>query len=235
MDYSYYYKKFNRKFGAKYPYFDCIIKPVLVNLPFDASVLEVGCGNGELLSYLKLVGYQNAVGIDTSAEQINIAKENVPNAYYVENSIDFLENRTEEYDLIVAIDVLEHLSKKDAITFVKKINSALRLGGKIILTTPNANSIFAARYIFGDITHETAYTENSLDVLLNDAYFDGISIKDSEWKPRSMIDLFGLSGIRWMLLRPFRMARRVSAILELGPVGATIPLALNLIAVAYKK
>jgi SAM-dependent methyltransferase len=51
-------------------------------IPPSASVLEVGCGSGELLS---LIRAKEKAGIDISAEQIALARDQVPNAeFYVQ-------------------------------------------------------------------------------------------------------------------------------------------------------
>jgi SAM-dependent methyltransferase len=51
-------------------------------IPSFASVLEVGCGSGELL---RLIRADKKVGIDVSAEQIAVAREQIPTAeFYVQ-------------------------------------------------------------------------------------------------------------------------------------------------------
>jgi SAM-dependent methyltransferase len=60
-----------------------------VLIPPSASVLEVGCGAGELLAQLRV---KRKVGVDLSVEQIRLAQENVPAG-------DFFLQAGEELDL----------------------------------------------------------------------------------------------------------------------------------------
>jgi SAM-dependent methyltransferase len=74
-------------------------------IPPDASVLEVGCGSGELLSYLP---NRDVTGIDLSGAQISRAKTRVPHGVFVAAAAETLSttpplNRT--FDYIVLSDV----------------------------------------------------------------------------------------------------------------------------------
>lgn len=68
-------------------------------IPPSASVLEVGCGSGELLS---LIRAKKKAGIDISAEQIALARDQVPDAeFWVQAGETFaLPGRTFDYILI---------------------------------------------------------------------------------------------------------------------------------------
>ena len=44
-------------------------------IPFDSSVLEIGCGNGNLIGNL---GVKKGVGVDISEKLINLAKIKFP-------------------------------------------------------------------------------------------------------------------------------------------------------------
>src|SRR5690349_7061935 len=40
----------------------------------DAEILEVGCGSGSFLHYLRSEGYQRVHGVDIAAEQVTLAR-----------------------------------------------------------------------------------------------------------------------------------------------------------------
>lgn len=48
-------------------------------IPANASVLEIGCGSGELLSQLKA---RQLTGVDLSKRQIESAQQRLPNATF---------------------------------------------------------------------------------------------------------------------------------------------------------
>ena len=71
-------------------------------IPADASVLEIGCGSGELLHLLNGV---RKVGIDLSARQAEAARRRVPGAEIHEQPAEFLE-LGERFDYIVISDTI---------------------------------------------------------------------------------------------------------------------------------
>lgn len=91
------------------------------------KILDVGCGGGILSEPLARIG-ANVIGLDASKELISIAQEHAKldkdlstNLSYVNTSIeDFAEERKEEFDAIVASEILEHVIDKDL--FLKVIH-----------------------------------------------------------------------------------------------------------------
>lgn len=77
----------------------------------SSRVVEVGCGAGEILHSLNQMYNDNNVifdGFDIAVDAIKIAKEKqAPNVkFYLE---DFLEKETNLYDVLLMIDVFEHV------------------------------------------------------------------------------------------------------------------------------
>jgi SAM-dependent methyltransferase len=71
-------------------------------IPADASVLEIGCGAGELLGQIRA---QRKTGIDVSPRQIEAAKNQVPDAQFFVQAGELLE-LGETYDVIIISDTL---------------------------------------------------------------------------------------------------------------------------------
>ena len=71
-------------------------------IPPDASVLEIGCGAGELLALIKA---GSRVGVDLSARQLDAARSRVPEATFFAQPAEVLElGRT--FDFIIISDTL---------------------------------------------------------------------------------------------------------------------------------
>jgi SAM-dependent methyltransferase len=71
-------------------------------IPADASVLEIGCGSGELLAQLRA---RRRVGIDLSRAQIEAARTRLPEAeFHVQAGEDLA--LTEKFDCIIVSDTL---------------------------------------------------------------------------------------------------------------------------------
>lgn len=101
------------------------------------DVLDIGCGDGNFTASLAEAGF-SMHGIDPSAGGVARASERYPGIRFIEASA--YENlltpfgRTEAFDAIVTIEVIEHLYSPR--TLCKRVHEALRPGGLFIVTTP---------------------------------------------------------------------------------------------------
>jgi 2-polyprenyl-3-methyl-5-hydroxy-6-metoxy-1,4-benzoquinol methylase len=73
------------------------------------SILDVGCGSGENLAALAAVGRYELSGVDVSKEGIELARKAVPGAHLLE--VLDVERRAlpEKFDLVMSIQVVEHI------------------------------------------------------------------------------------------------------------------------------
>jgi SAM-dependent methyltransferase len=210
-----------------------ILKPHLPLNP-DSAVLDVGCGMGFALESLRQLGYRHLEGFDTDNNQVALAQKGGLPVVWAENPLSFLAERAGSKDLILCLDVLEHVPKTGQLAFASAIRQALKPGGRLILTVPNASAALASRWRYIDWTHETSFTEHSIDFLLFNSGFSKISVFASEFGVRpKWIFLPRKSTFLWALFQFYRLWRRGEMIAELGPEqGRAIPLSLNLLVVA---
>lgn len=152
--------------------------PALAHLKKDAQLLELGCGHGRLLSYLKTKGFTNVSGIDLSKEQIEIAQSRGLAATEAE-IFSYLTLHPSSFDAIVAIDVVEHFTRYELLQLFDLIHASLRPGGSILLQTVNSESLFPRQIMYGDLTHETFLTPGSMSQLLSATGFDRIHYYDT--------------------------------------------------------
>lgn len=235
IDYSRHYKNWHADTAEHIEKMNRLYSNIIAeHFPADktVSILDIGCGMGFLLLSLKNSGYSSVNGIDTDEEQVRSCKEKNLQVSLVQDSANYLNNSSTKYDLITAFDVLEHIPVAEQINFLKAVNNALKGGGQLILTVPNANSVLASRNRYIDYTHHVLFTEVSLDFVLYNAGFKEIDIKPLDYfNPSSSIKSF----IQRLLLRYFRMRRRLEMMAELGSTwGKNIPLSFNIIAKAKK-
>lgn len=81
---------------------------VLARDPKD--ILEVGCGEGYVLAALREAGVRCPMhGIDFSEQAIAEAKKRVPDATFAVEDARALAQAGRQYDLVLMIEVLEHL------------------------------------------------------------------------------------------------------------------------------
>jgi 2-polyprenyl-3-methyl-5-hydroxy-6-metoxy-1,4-benzoquinol methylase len=137
-------------------------RDVLPHLPEDRQVriLDIGCGQGTYVRQLLALGFEHTGGIDVSPEQVKIARAagltQVSLGDY-RDSLGFA-----ELDVVIATDLLEHLTRSEAMEASERIRQALRPTGILILRVPNAGSPFSGALRYGDLTHETSFTARSL-------------------------------------------------------------------------
>jgi len=98
------------------------------------KLLDVGCGPGYLLSYLKDNGVKYK-GLELSDFLVKICKNRGLNV----ESADLKNEKDGSYNIITLYDVLEHLT--DPITLFKTINKKLIKNGFVIAHTPNIHSL----------------------------------------------------------------------------------------------
>ncbi len=107
------------------------------------KILEVGSGEGGVVSVLKKAGY-NIEGFEISASRVKTAKEKDPQLpLFVGDLTDakILDGREESYDLIILRDVIEHISnKKSAFEHIYRM---LKPNGYFYITFPPRFSPFA--------------------------------------------------------------------------------------------
>jgi len=160
-------------------------------LPDDlsAAILDVGCGEGALLAFLKYKGYQKLYGLDISPENVNLC-HHLGFGSVQELDMSQLDRfpGPSHYDVIFAMDVIEHLPKQSAADFLEHIRERIRPGGFLILQTPNMGSFTGLYHRYYDLSHEFGLTEKSaLDLLMLVGFrIDEIQIRPA-WNATSFL------------------------------------------------
>lgn len=154
-------------------WFDHKYLPLLLSYPKDSAILELGCGRGYMLEYLRNHGFNNMKGIDISDEQVKIAQKKGIDVE-VTDAIDYLKNSKEKFKVIVALDFVEHFYKEELITLFEGIYNNLQYGGLFFFHTLNGQTILSPNLIYGDLTHLTIFTPNSAQQLLRAVGFKDI-------------------------------------------------------------
>ncbi|MCU0331497.1 MAG: class I SAM-dependent methyltransferase [Candidatus Kapabacteria bacterium] len=118
-----------------------------------SRILDLGCGYGGFLLLLQERGYVNTSGVDISPQQVAAADQlGVKNV--VEGTIEQALGAEQTYDLISMFDVIEHLTRSEAIATLTLIHERLSPNGTLIIRTPNVDSRLGTVLSFGDLTHE---------------------------------------------------------------------------------
>ena len=146
---------------SNYPYAVRLIKKYLPSEK-NISIADLACGHGALLFCLKKLGYHNVRGVDASVEQVNLAHEFGVEEVECQEITSFLTGKENQFDVVFLMDILEHLGTGESVDLLDQVGRALKNGGLVIIHVPNAEGVFGMRVRYGDLTHETCFTPQSI-------------------------------------------------------------------------
>ena len=134
---------------------ELIYQAVIYNLKSDTNnqnkILDLGCGEGFLLSHFKDAGWK-VLGLDFSDEGVRkqnpkLVKDIVKGNVYKE--LEVLLKTDENYDVIYLGNILEHVI--DPLALVTKCADLLSAGGLLVITVPNDFSILQNSLVTSNI------------------------------------------------------------------------------------
>lgn len=150
----------------------------------NARILDIGCGDGAFLRYLKERGYSNIYGIDPSGESIRCLEENGISGE-IGNIFGEVPNRLKnKYDVVTCTAVMEHIYElKSALSQMGLYLSQTK--GRIFIEAPAVEGF--EKYIFPvanyfNQEHINYFSIVSLDNLFVENGYKRISKKEEAYK-----------------------------------------------------
>ncbi len=182
----------------------------------DASILDLGCGEGRLLAALKRWGYRRLTGLDLRPEAVSCCRAQ---GLKVEqgDARGYLRGLSRRYHLILAMDLLEHLAKEEGLSLLQDVRQALLPGGMVIIQVPNFDSPWGGAVFFGDLTHRTGFTCHRTTELLRLAGFSRVEVRPAGpglWSAKSCC--------RYLLWQPAAALIRLYNLIECGDPGPRV-------------
>jgi 2-polyprenyl-3-methyl-5-hydroxy-6-metoxy-1,4-benzoquinol methylase len=223
------YEKYSSGFQDKGPAFDVVAARRWGKaydwyfrhwLPADkeAQIVDLACGSGLLLHFFRERGYSNVAGVDISPEQIALSRQVIVEVTE-DNVLHFVKTHENTFDLITALDLVEHFRKEEVLTFLDGCYAALRSGGRLILQTSNAETPWGAYHRYNDFTHEVCFQSNSLSRLMRLTGFINVTGREQGPVPKGYSTA---SAIRYILWRLIRFSLRFYNFVETGEPGSGI-------------
>lgn len=124
--------KFGQKVNKK-------VESLVDLLPKGGKVLDLGCGAGGNSIFLAEKGF-DVTCTDKDKEVISIIKENYPNINAINQNILEFSFPKDEYDLILALNVLHFLNFEDIKKILSKMLKSLKENGLIYLQVFSVNN-----------------------------------------------------------------------------------------------
>jgi SAM-dependent methyltransferase len=157
------------------------------------DILDAGCNTGRGGVVLKcLFPKCRITGLDCVPERISMLDSNI----YNEKLCSFTDNidlPSGSFDAIVAGEFIEHLPPGDVSPSLYEFFRILRLGGRLLLTTPNPHSLrnrMRNSSVLLDSAHLSQHSPKSLRRRLEDTGFTQIRIRGSGRASRILGEYF---------------------------------------------
>lgn len=179
--------------------------------PLSSRILDLGCGGGHLLGFLKSLGYINLTGVDVSSEQVAYARQVLPNVVQSDIFMFLHKEGIGQFDMITAFDVLEHLTRDEMIELLGLVKIRLAKNGVLVVQLPNGDSPFVGSVFCGDATHETCLTSVSLRHILEASGFKDCRFREYDPAPTGFV-----SGVRYVLWQVLRVIIKAIHYVETG-------------------
>ena len=175
-----------------------LINKYIPNDNKQQKIIDVGCGHGTYVYFLQKNNLTNVYGFDVSKEQIDFGHQlGIKNIEHKSIS-QFFSGSNDKADVYLLIDILEHLTYEEIFSLLDKIYGNLNKGGKVIIHIPNAEGIFGMRIRYGDLTHEVAFTPQSINQLLSVVGFSKITCYEDKPSVHGVKSFF--RRVLWELL-----------------------------------
>jgi SAM-dependent methyltransferase len=157
----------------------------------SASILDLGCGDGELIRSLRAAGFENVLGADPFIEEDIL----------LPNGVRVLKRRDNEmegsFDLVMAHHSVEHMPDQ-----LKAAQNLFRLtapGGKCVVRIPTVDSWAWKKYGVNWVQldaprHLYLHSRNSIERLLEAAGFKMVRTVDDSHAGLSGISCLGRAG-----------------------------------------
>ena len=102
-------------------------------LPADATVVDVGCGDGaRTLANLP----PDSVGVDVSGAGLDLARETVPDARLLQGEMTALPVAAGVADAVTAYHAVFHVPRAEQPAAYREFARVLRPGGRLLMTLP---------------------------------------------------------------------------------------------------
>jgi 2-polyprenyl-3-methyl-5-hydroxy-6-metoxy-1,4-benzoquinol methylase len=156
------------------------------------SVLEIGPGLGELVAYCNK-RKNNSVDVIDNDEGIlkYISNHFKVRSTFLSSDISTLDKKLEKYNLIVMIQILEHMPPDQYQSVMRTLYKHLHPGGEMIIVVPNGNNPLGMVERYGDLQHYNSFTTRSLQDLaaLANIPLSEVVVRGYEIPPSSIINI----------------------------------------------
>jgi 2-polyprenyl-3-methyl-5-hydroxy-6-metoxy-1,4-benzoquinol methylase len=125
--------EYHRRLSREWSYYPLYISKkkfvtgFLCRFPRDIAILDIGCGEGVFIEELLNTGFKKVAGLDENYSSGTIKKGSVLSLPYQDR----------EFDVVLFLDVIEHISVEKQEDAIKEIYRVLKDEGTLVASIPN--------------------------------------------------------------------------------------------------
>ena len=177
------------------------------------TVLEIGCGTGNTLRYLKKLGARETFGIELDSTVAETAMNHVDHVAIGDIESTEWPFAGKLFDCIILGDVLEHL--RDPWSVLRTLSESLISGGQVVASLPNVRFygvsiplLFGGRWTYTeegilDRTHLRFFTRRTAVELISSAGFEIRKVSANYGPKRHLFNRLTLGIFRNLLARQY--------------------------------
>jgi SAM-dependent methyltransferase len=184
-------------------YFEAELRKSGIAAQGGMTVLELGFGNGNFARFCQDRGF-DYVGTELDVELVQRARDAGLKAYTSDRSLGEIVGGR-RIDLVVALDVFEHVLQDDLVTLLREVRRVLAGTGRLVARFPSGDSPFSGPLFNGDGTHVNLMGIGKLGQLCQ---LSGMRIERAH--PQT-IPLTGLGPMHSLRKAPIVIARKLVA------------------------
>lgn len=159
-----YWEEWHWWFRARQRIIESLLQRELIGVT-SPSIVSVGCGPAEGLNWLLPLAGPNGCVVGLDADPLHAPTSN-ESINYVVGKIEAAPFAAGSFDLVLALDVLEHLD--DDVTGLSELARILKPGGLLLITVPAFPSLWGTQDIVSQ--HRRRYTKQSLQTIFDYAH-----------------------------------------------------------------
>jgi SAM-dependent methyltransferase len=126
-----------------------------LDLPRPADILDAGCGSGRNL--VELATFGQVTGLEPSRASVEVARSRGIGTI-VESGIERMPFEPESFDLVVSLDVIEHVG--DHVGALRELRRVTRPGGRLLVTVPAYQALWSSHDVRNH--HQRRYNRRTL-------------------------------------------------------------------------
>jgi SAM-dependent methyltransferase len=143
----------------------------------SVRVLDIGCGRGEWLTLLKECGVR-AAGVDSHTAFVVAGRARGLDVVEGDGIEHLTKLPPNSLDLVTAFHLIEHLDIETVLALIAAAHDALRVGGCLLLETPNPTNLqMAACDFYNDPTHRTPLPPALTEFLVAASGFGDVEVR----------------------------------------------------------